>query len=57
MFFTITKAYPGPLLGATITPNLVPWVLKKIFPLEMVKNDICLGGAGKQNGLFSESMP
>ena len=51
------RAYSGPLLGTTIAPNLVPWVLKKIFSLEMVKNDICLEAANKQNALFSESMP
>ena len=49
-------AYSKPLSGATIAPNLVSWVLRKIFSLEMVKNDICLGGASKQNVLFSENM-
>ena len=44
------------MLGATIAPNLVPWLLGKIFLLEMVKNDICLGGESKQNALFSENM-
>ena len=34
------RAYSGPSLGATIAPNLVPWVLKKIFSLEMVKNNM-----------------
>ena len=46
------KAYSRHLLGATITPNQVPLVLKKLFLLEMVKNGICLGGASKQNALF-----
>ena len=55
--FGMPKAYSRPLLGATVTPNLVPWVLKKIFSVEMVKNDIRLGGASKQNALFSENMP
>ena len=50
------RAYSKLLLGATIAPNLVSWVLRKIFSLEMVKNDICLGGASKQNVLFSENM-
>ena len=45
-------AYYRPLLGAIITPNLVPCFLKKIFSLEMVKNDICLGGSSKQNAPF-----
>ena len=36
-----------PLLGATIAPSIVPWVLKKKISLEMVKNDICLGGTSK----------
>ena len=29
-----------PLVGATIAPNLVPWVSEKIFSLDMVENDI-----------------
>ena len=57
--FASTSSGPGskPLLGATIAPNLVPWVLNKIFPLEMVKNDICLGGVRKQNAFFSKNVP
>ena len=51
------RAYSRPLLGATIAPNLVPWVLKKIFSFEMVKNDIHLDGASKQNALISKNMP
>ena len=51
------RAYSRPLLGATIAPNLVPWVLRKIFSLEMGKNDIYLGGASKQNTLSSENLP
>ena len=43
--FSDSRAYSRPLLGATIATNLVVWVLRKIFSLEMVKNDICLGGA------------
>ena len=53
----MVRAYSRPLLGATIAPNLVPWVLEKIFSLEMVKNDICLGDESKQNTLFSENVP
>ena len=34
------RAYSRPLLGVTITPNLV-------LSLKMVKNDICIGGASK----------
>ena len=51
---TISKCrvYSKPLLDAIITLNLVPLFLKKIFSLEMVKNDICLGGASKQNAPF-----
>ena len=51
------RAYSRPLLGATIETNLVPWVLKKIFLLEMVKNGICLGVVSKQNTLFLEIVP
>ena len=52
-----SRAFSWPLLDATIAPNLVPWVLEKIFSFEMVKNDICLGGASKPNALFSENVP
>ena len=51
------RASSRPLLSATIAPNLVPWVLEKIFSLEMTKNYICLGGASKQNSIFSENVP
>ena len=34
------RAYSRILLGATIAPNLVPWVLRKIFSLEMTKNEL-----------------
>ena len=43
---TLGRAYSKPLLGATMAPNLVPWVFQKIFSLEMVKNDICLEAKG-----------
>ena len=52
----LKSAFSRTLLGATIACNLVAWVLKKIS-LEMVKNDISLGGASKQNALFSENVP
>ena len=55
--FSDSRAYSKPLSGATIAPNLVLWVLRKIFSLEMVKNDTCLGGASKKNVLFSENVP
>ena len=51
------RAYSRPLLSVTIAPDLVPSVLRKIFWLEMVKNVIRVGGASKQNALFSENMP
>ena len=51
------RAFSRPLLGVTIAPSLVPCVLRKIFSLEMVKNDTCLGGTSKQNALFSENAP
>ena len=40
------------MLGAIIAPNLLPWVLEKIFPFEMIKNDVCLGGVRKQIAPF-----
>ena len=51
------RAYSRPLLGVTIAPNLVTWVLKKIFSLEMCRNDIYLWGGSKQNALFLENLP
>ena len=45
------------LLGASITPNLMPSVLKEMFLLEMVKNDICLGGASKQDTFYLKMCP
>ena len=50
----IFRVYSRPLLGATRAPNLLPWVFKKVFSLEMIKNGICLGGASKQNAFFSK---
>ena len=41
-----------PLFGTTMALNLVPWVLEKMFSLEMVKNDISLAGPGKLNAIF-----
>ena len=51
------RAYSRHLLGATIAPNLVSRVLKKIFLLITVKNDIRLVGASKPNALFSKIAP
>ena len=51
------RTYSRPLLGATIALNLVHWVSEKIVSLEMVKNDMSLGDASKQNSLFSENVP
>ena len=48
----VSRAYSRPLLVAIIAPTPVPLFLKKIFSLEIVKNDICLGDASKQNALF-----
>ena len=45
------------LVRAYSRPNLVSWFLKKIFSLEMVKNDIFLGSTSNQNALFSENVP
>ena len=43
----------GPILDlCVITPNLGLCFLKKIFQLEMVKNDTSLEGASKQNAPF-----
>ena len=45
------------MFGVTFAPNQVPTVLKKRFSLEMIKNDICLGGKSKQNASFSGDVP
>ena len=55
--FNKIRAYSRPLLGAIIAPNLVPWFLEKIFLLEVIKNDICFGGASKQNAPFWKNLP
>ena len=34
---TLRRPYSKPLLGATIEPNLVPWILQNMFSLEMVR--------------------
>ena len=49
-----SRAYSRCLLDVTITPNLLPCVLKRIFLLERVKNGVCLGSASKQITLFFE---
>ena len=49
---TYSRAYSRRLLGATIARNLLPWVLKKIILLEIVKNGVCFGSVSKQNALF-----
>ena len=54
---SVLRTYSRHLLGVTIAPNLVPWVLKELFSLEIVKNDICLASVRKQNALFSENVP
>ena len=51
------RAYSSPLLGVIIAPNLVLWILEKMFSLETIKNDICLGGARKQYVFFPEHVP
>ena len=48
------RAYSRPLLGAIIAPNLVSWVLKKIFSLEMGKNDIYLGVQANKMSFFQK---
>ena len=40
------------LLGVSIASSLVPSVFEKIFSLEIVENDICLGGTSKQMPFF-----
>ena len=51
------RVYSRTLLGSIIAPNLVPWVLEKLFLLEIVKIDICSGGASKQIPLFQKNVP
>ena len=47
-------SYLRHFLDATLTFNLRLWNLKKIFSLQMVRSDICLGSSSKQNALFSK---
>ena len=49
------KVYQGlfkTFAGSNFRTQLAPWVSEKIFSLEMVKNNFCLGGTSKQNYLF-----
>ena len=50
--YCVYRAFFRPLLGATISLNLVPWVLKKELSSEMDKNNIYLECANKQSALF-----
>ena len=43
------RAYSRPLLGVTLATNLLPWVLKKIFLFEMMKNGVYLGSVRQEN--------
>ena len=36
---------------------MVPWDLEKIFSLEIVESDVCLGGASKQMLFFQKNVP
>ena len=49
------SAYYRPLSGATIASSLVPWVLKNIFSLKMVKNNMCLGIEANKTTFFSKT--
>ena len=51
-FVWTCRAYSRPLFGTTNAPNLVPWVLENLSSLKIIKNDIYLVGAGKQNAIF-----
>lgn len=42
------------LLGVSIASSLVPSVFEKIISLEIVENDICLGGTSKQMPFFQQ---
>ena len=50
-------AYSRPLLGVTIPPNLVFWVLRKIFSLEIVKKWHLFRGCKQTKCPFSEEVP
>ena len=51
-----SRVYSLPFFGMTIARNLVPYFFKKIYFLEMVKNDICLGGVSKQMPFLSKNI-
>ena len=42
------RTYSRPLLGVTLATNLLPWVLKKIFLFEMMKNGVYLGSVTRK---------
>ena len=48
------RTYFITLLGVSIASSLVPSVFEKIFSLEIVENDICLGGTSKQMPFFQQ---
>ena len=50
-------SYSRPLLGATIAPNLLLRVLRKMFSLEMVEKASVLGVQVEKMPLFSEYFP
>ena len=51
------KVYFRPTLVAAVARSQVPWNLKKVFSLEMFKNDIHLGDASKYNSFSSNNVP
>ena len=56
-YFRPIRAHSRPLLGATITPNLAPWVLKEVFWLEMIKMASVLGVEANKMPFFLTNVP
>ena len=52
----VSRAYSRPLLVTIIAPTPVPLFLKKIFSLEIVKNDICLGVQANKMPFFKNNI-
>ena len=53
----IFRGYSKTLLGAIIAPNLMPWVLEKLFLLEIGENNIYLRGPSKQMPFLQKNVP
>ena len=50
------RVYSINFWGVIIARNLLPWDLEKIYSLEIVENDFCLGVASKKMPFFQKNV-